>query len=136
MQLPEQMSLQAGAGGIAVFKEAGILGQFALARGGLAGSAGEVAQVILPIGISGGFLGINIFSFAWGLPGFRVRLKGVFFFIGFAWGFRRVLFQAGIFQELLLHHIRQFQPGKLEQFDGLLQLRGHGQLLAELHLLS
>jgi len=47
-------------------------------------------------------------------------------------GFVRTLFfQGRILFHFLLDHLRQLDPGQLQQFNGLLKLRGHDQLLSQ-----
>ncbi len=69
------------------------------------------------------------------LPQRIVLLRGPLRFtaVGF---FRGTFFKSWIFFQLLAHHFFQFDSGKLQQLDRLLELRRHHQLLDELLNLS
>jgi len=117
--LPHQVAFQRGTGSEARFQRGHFLGCFVFAGLNETGGAGEFAEVIFPILGSGDFLII-----AFGGRSFRAcfHALGRSFLLG-------RFFQEGIFQKLALHRLHKFDPGELEQANGLLQLWRHHKLL-------
>jgi len=130
-QLPLQMPVERGLGrqpGL----ERHVLGNLGLPDLGLLGRRGEVAQVVLPvrvadqIGFAAGFLGV--LRPGGDLLGDVVRVLLLIRLL-------QALLQKWILQQLLLHCLKQLQPGQLQELDSLLQLGRHHQLLRKLELL-
>ena len=96
------------------------------------GRAGEVAEVVLPVGVARRLAVVDlVFVLALGTivgpVGLALLVLG---------GLLCSLLQKRIFQELLVHRLHEIEARHLQQLDGLLQLRGHDELLAELQLLA
>jgi hypothetical protein len=93
----------------------------------LLGRAGKIPQIIFPVRVADqiGFFVGEIGPF---LGARSLNLVFLGQFLG-------CFLQHGIFQEFLLHGFEQLEPGQLEQFDGLLQLGSHDQLLGQFEVL-
>ena len=117
------MAFQGGLGGVAGLQGRNFFGGLVLAGLRQAGGTGKFTQIIFPVGVLGQLTVIDLFG-----HGFAPV---------FGHGFRPGLFAAGflqkrVFHQLLLDRFQKFQTRELQQFDGLLQLRGHHQLLCQL----
>ena len=125
------MPFQGRFGGESGVEGHALLGKLGFPGQGLAAGAGEIADVVLPLGV------LEKFLFHGRVAGIARGAKVV---LGHG-AFRLALLlggflEKGVFQKLLLHAFQELQPGKLQELDGLLQLGGHHQLLGKFELLS
>ena len=106
------MPFQRRLGGITGFQRRNFFSRFKFTRLQLARSAGKLAEIVLPRGILGEFLVVDLFFNgvpALGLGGL-IRRRLV----------TREFLKKRIVQHLLLHGFQQFHARELKQLDGLL----------------
>ena len=129
VQLPEQMAFQGRLLRIALHGRKRLLFlDFPLLI--VPGGTGKVAQIVLPVGIAGGFLVIDP------VPG----LLGTILFLMLQTLFRQSrcfpFFQEGVFQEFLMNGFHKLLTRELQKTDCLLQLLGHHEFLLQFQLLT